>query len=232
MRTKLVILSLILVLPLRTLALDAWMPSEQDAVVDDLREGNEAFVRGATVTRAQISADLRGATDLGGQKPKAIVLSCADSRVPVEHVFRQGIGDLFVVRLAGNVPMPLGGTIASVEYAIEHIGTPKVLVVLGHSKCGAVKSTIEVREAGTLGSLTPELQALVAEITPAVEEAERHPTPDLLTAAVHENAELAARNLLARSEVVRHAVESGELKLVIGYYHLDTGRVDFEPHRP
>ena len=218
----------------RTLALDARAPSEQEAVVEELQEGNEAFVHGATVSRGQISADVRAATDLGGQKPKAIVLSCADSRVPVEHVFRQGVGDLFVVRLAGNVPMKLGGTIASVEYALEHIGTPKVLVVLGHAKCGAVKSTIEVREDGdaAFASLTPELQALVAEISPAVEEAEAHPTPDLLTAAIHENAELAARNLVERSEVVRHAVESGEVRLVIGYYHLDSGKVDFAEYRP
>jgi len=227
-------LALMLALPLRTLALDPRVLEDQHAIVEELLEGNEAYVRGATITRPQISPAVRSATDLLGQKPKAIVLSCADSRVPVEHVFRQGVGDLFVVRLAGNVPMRLGGTIASIEYAIEHIGTPKVLVVLGHAKCGAVKSTIEVREAGAAAfdALTPELKALVAEIAPAVEEAEAHPTPDLLTAAIHENAELAARNLLERSPVVRHAVETGELRLVVGYYHLDTGEVDFEEYRP
>jgi carbonic anhydrase len=224
----------LLVLPLRTLALDSRVAAEQDAILEELLEGNEAYAHGVTVSRSQISADLRRSTDLYGQKPKAIVLSCADSRVPVEHVFRQGVGDLFVVRLAGNVPMKLGGTIASVEYAIEHIGTPKVLVVLGHAKCGAVKSTIEVREGGeaAFAALTPELQALVAEIAPAVEEAEGHPTPDLLSAAIHENAELAAKHLVARSEVVRHAVESGEVRIVIGYYHLDTGAVDFAEYRP
>ena len=142
----LALLALLLALHLRTLALDARVAAEQDAVIEELLEGNEAFAHGVTISRSQISADLRRSTDLSSQKPKAIVLSCADSRVPVEHVFRQGVGDLFVVRLAGNVPMKLGGTIASVEYALEHIGTPKVLVVLGHAKCGAVKSTIEVRE--------------------------------------------------------------------------------------
>lgn len=234
MLKKLAPLALILVLPLRALALDARVVEEQHEILEELLEGNEAYAAGVTITKPQISADRRRTTDALGQKPKAVVLSCADSRVPVEHVFRQGIGDLFVIRLAGNVPMPLGGTIASIEYAIEHVGTPRVLVVLGHAKCGAVKSAIEVREGGAaaFAALTPELQALVAEISPAVEEAEAHPVPDLLTAAVHVNAELAAKNLLARSEVVRHAVETGELKLVLGYYHLDTGRVDFVDYRP
>jgi carbonic anhydrase len=234
MVNKLALLALLLALPLRAPALDARVDAEQDRVIEDLLEGNEAYVAGVAVRRSQIAAPIRIATATNGQQPKAIVLSCADSRVPVEHVFRQGVGDLFVVRLAGNVPMRLGGTIASVEYAIEHIGTPKVLVVLGHSKCGAVKSTIEVKEGGdaAFAALTPELQALVKEIAPAVEAAEGHPTPDLLTAAIHENAELALANLLERSEVVRHAVESGELRAVLGYYDVATGRVEFVEHRP
>jgi carbonic anhydrase len=220
------LLALVVAVPLHALALN----DEQAGILEELQAGNAAYVAGVSVSRSQIGSAIRTSTATNGQQPKAIVLSCADSRVPVEHVFRQGVGDLFVVRLAGNVPMKLGGTVASVEYAIEHIGTPKVIVVLGHTKCGAVKSTLEVHEDPSLwSSLTPELQALVAEIDPAVTRAiAEKPAPDqLLTVAVEDNAELAARNLLERSPLVKEAVEKGEVALVVGLYDIATGKVKF-----
>src|SRR5690242_1822930 len=109
--------------------------AEQDQIVKDLLAGNKRYAQGATSGLPDIGPTRRSAL-VAGQNPKAIVLGCADSRVPPEHVFRQGLGDVFVTRIAGNVPM--SGMIASIEYAVEHLGT-KVLFVLGHQSCGAVK---------------------------------------------------------------------------------------------
>jgi carbonic anhydrase len=197
---------------------------EQEVIVSELISGNAHFVSGKGELPAVDAA--RRLELAAGQNPKAIVLSCSDSRVPPEHLFRQGLGDLFVARIAGNVPM--SGMIASIEYAVEHLHTP-VIMVLGHSSCGAVKATKAQVEAGAHAeSLTPDLDALVAEITPAVVEAEEHVAlhgGDVLAEAIEINAVLAAENLLARSEVVRHAVSIGEVKLLVAEYDLASGKV-------
>jgi carbonic anhydrase len=213
------VFALLLCLPLAAAA-----DAEHDAIVAELLEGNAAFVAGVGALPDLGAA--RRAELVAGQHPKAIVLGCADSRVPPEHLFRQGLGEIFVSRVAGNVP--LVGEIASIEYAVEHLHTP-VIVVLGHSSCGAVKATLEQVELGAAAeSLTPALDALVAEITPAVVEAEERVAEnggDLLAEAIELNAERAARNLLRRSAVVAHAVEIGEVRLVVAEYDLGTGAV-------
>jgi len=197
---------------------------EQEAVLQELMEGNAHYVIGKGELPPIDAA--RRAELVAGQSPKAIVLGCADSRVPPEHLFRQGLGDIFVARVAGNVAMT--GEIASIEYAVEHLHTP-VLVVMGHSSCGAVKATLEQAELGAdAHSITPALDALVAEIMPAVIEAEEdvaHHGGDVLAKAVEINALMAAENLLARSEVLSHAVAIGELRIVAAEYDLATGRV-------
>jgi carbonic anhydrase len=214
---KLAVAALAFALPLAALA-----TPEQDAILDDLREGNALYARDSRSGFPGIDS-ARRASLVAAQNPKAIVLGCSDSRVPPEHIFRQGLGDLFVARIAGNVPM--SGIVASVEYAVEHLHTP-VLLVLGHASCGAVKATID--QLAAPGGLTPDLQALVDEIIPSVLEAQRRHPEDLLGATIEVNAHQAAEHLVERSNVVREAFERGELEIVVGLYALDTGKVKLE----
>jgi carbonic anhydrase len=209
------------------LPLAARADAEQDQIVKDLLAGNKLYAQGATSGLPDIGPTRRSAL-VAGQNPKAIVLGCADSRVPPEHVFRQGLGDVFVTRIAGNVPM--SGMIASIEYAVEHLGT-KVLFVMGHQSCGAVKAAVaeyDAVAAGTHTALTPDLFHLVDAILPAVDWAVKTHQKDVLDASIHMNARMAAQSLLDQSEVVRTAWEKGELKIVVGYYNLGTGLVTVE----
>lgn len=152
-----------------------------------------------------------------GQHPFAAVLSCADSRVPPELVFDQGLGDLFVVRVAGNVAGPYDR--ASLEYGVEHLHIG-LLVVLGHESCGAVKASLDVAASPEAGKgLSPDLKALVQAIAPAVKGAGG------LDEAVHANARLSAQRLLQDSAVLRSAVDAGHLKVVAARYDLDSGAV-------
>ncbi|XGB40932.1 MAG: hypothetical protein LVS60_11025 [Nodosilinea sp. LVE1205-7] len=148
------------------------------------------------------------------QKPFAAILSCADSRVTPEIIFDQGIGDLFVVRGAGNLATPQG--IASQEFGALILGA-RVLMVLGHSRCGAVKAALG---GGDLPGLMDEL---VEAIKPAVEDAKNQPG-DRLDNAIKMNVQRQVRKL-AISPVLASLVEQGQLKLVGGYYNLDTGEV-------
>lgn len=154
-----------------------------------------------------------------GQHPFAIILSCSDSRVPPEHIFDQELGDIFVIRVAGNVADPI--ELGSVEYAAEHLNVPLVMV-MGHRKCGAVTATI----AG--GKPEGNIAAIVKKITPAVNTAKKKAKDKeaLLDAAIDENAKLTAKTLTEKSSILRHLVESGKLKIVSGVYDLATGKVD------
>ena len=147
-----------------------------------------------------------------------MVLSCSDSRVPPELVFDQTLGDLFVVRSAGNIAGPLG--LASLEYAFSHLGST-VLVVLGHTKCGAVTAACSGEKMPT-----PNLQAMMDQIDPAVAKVKQSATGDaLIEAAVKENVHQSAMDVLAHSEVLRHAQEQDRLKIIELEYQLDTGQV-------
>jgi carbonic anhydrase len=181
----------------------------------DLMSGNQRFVadklkpRGLVSTRESLTKS---------QHPKAIVLSCSDSRVPPELVFDQTLGDLFVVRAAGNIAGPLG--LASIEYAFDHLGST-VLVVLGHTKCGAVTAACSGEKMPTAN-----LRAMVDQINPAVLKTKGSATGDaLVEAAIKENVHESAMNVLAHSEILRHAKEQGKLTVFEAEYQLDTGRV-------
>jgi carbonic anhydrase len=192
---------------------------ESDALAR-LREGSERFAAGrAAHPRADAARLAETAT---GQHPFATVLACSDSRVPVELLFDQGVGDVFVVRVAGNVADT--DEIASLEYGVDHLATP-VLVVLGHERCGAVTATVEGAE--THGSI-PEL---LAKIRPAVAQTRRmHPGTEpaaLVPLAIRTNVFLAIETLLRRSEAVRKRVAAGELQVVGAIYDLSTGRVEW-----
>ena len=152
-----------------------------------------------------------------GQHPFAIILGCADSRVAPEIIFDQGLGDLFVIRVAGNIVDD--AILGSIEYAAEHLHTP-LLVVLGHSNCGAVGATI----AG--GELEGHLPSLAEAIHPAVEQA-RGQEGDLLDNAVRANAKMVAEQVKASEPILAHLVKAGKLKVVAARYDLDSGKVDF-----
>lgn len=180
-----------------------------------MMEGNNRFVAGKMQTRALVN--LRQALTKG-QHPKAIVLGCSDSRVPPEVLFDQSLGDLFVVRTAGNVADALG--LGSIEYGVEHLGST-VLVVLGHTQCGAVTAASSGEKMPTSN-----LQAMVDRIEPAVARVRNSATGDaLIEAAVQENVHQSARDVLAHSEVLRHAKEEGKLTVFEAEYQLETGKV-------
>lgn len=188
-----------------------------DDALKKLVDGNARFMKDDTAYTNWGAA--RRAELTKGQKPFAIVLGCADSRVPPEHVFDQELGDLFVVRVAGNVVDT--DEIASIEYAVAHLGTP-LIIVLGHQSCGAVKATIDGAKD------TDHIINLVKKIDPAVKKAQAT-TKDpagLLDAAITENAKIAAATLTQKSSVIKGKVDKGEVKLTAGVYNLATGKVD------
>jgi carbonic anhydrase len=156
-----------------------------------------------------------------GQTPFATVVSCADSRVPPEVIFRAGLGELFVIRAAGHVADH--SVLASVEYAAEHLHVP-LIVVMGHEMCGAVKAAVET-PAGT--SLGPNLDYLVKAIRPAVARTAGHASATRLRAAILENVEETINDLLTKSAILRHLSSTDQVKLVGAYYELASGRVHF-----
>jgi carbonic anhydrase len=195
-------------------ASDSAAPSAA-AVWNNLMAGNRRFVAGKPQTRDLVSLRHK----LGsGQSPMAIVLSCSDSRVGPELVFDQSLGDIFVVRTAGNVADAVA--LGSIEYAVDHLHSP-LLVVIGHQKCGAVS-------AACSGEKMPShnLDAIVEKIDPAVRQAKIHAKADeLIESAIKENVHQSARDLLANSEIIRNAVKSGKLSVVEAEYELESGQV-------
>ncbi|MFY0687013.1 MAG: carbonic anhydrase [Cyclobacteriaceae bacterium] len=184
-----------------------------EEIIDRLKSGNERFVSDKLEGKLQ---DGSRRTELtGGQQPFAIILSCADSRVVPELAFDTGIGELFVLRVAGNVANT--STIASIEYAVAHLGT-KVIVVLGHQSCGAVTAAIGGGDNGY------NLNHLLAHVAPAI--AATEDGADVNT-VVKKNAQLNADQLSNRSGIIGGAVDKGDVKIVSAYYNLDSGKVDF-----
>ncbi len=181
----------------------------------DLMDGNKRFVAGQLMPQGVVKVR---ESLTKSQHPKAMVLSCSDSRVPPELVFDQTLGDLFVVRAAGNIAGPLG--LASLEYAFDHLGST-VLVVLGHTKCGAVTAACSGEKMPTAN-----LQAMVDQIDPAVKKVKGSAKGNaLIEAAIKENVHESAMDVLAHSEVLQHAKQQGKLTVIEAEYQLDTGKV-------
>src|SRR5580704_1511596 len=181
----------------------------------DLMAGNQRFMTGRLKT-----GDIVGLRrDLaGGQHPNVIVLACSDSRVAPELLFDKSLGDLFVVRSAGNIADAIG--IGSIEYAAEHLGS-SVLVVMGHTSCGAVKAACSSEKMPMAN-----LQAIVDQIDPAVIRAKQHAQGDeLIDAAVRENVRQSANDILAHSAVLKHELDEGKLTVIEAVYSLETGEV-------
>jgi carbonic anhydrase len=191
-----------------------------------LREGNLRFARDETVSRFPTSA-ARRAELVAGQEPFAIVLGCSDSRVPAELVFDQGFGDLFVIRVAGNVVAP--SQVGSVEFAASRFGT-RLVVVMGHSFCGAVQATLEELQ-GRVAEGSRNLRSIVDRVRPSVEallDSRPDVDPDaLLHQAVRANVRASADHLRHGSELLERLIEEDGLLVVGAEYSLETGLVDF-----
>lgn len=187
-----------------------------------LLEGNRRYTTGGMKHANQ--DNVRRHELISGQKPHAIVLSCSDSRVPPELIFDQGLGEIFVVRVAGNV---LGtSTVASIEYAVEHLGS-RLIVVLGHESCGAVKAALATPPNGTAGS--GDLDGLVAAIQPNLETFNRSIASEDPTVRrpVMSNVDGVTRQLVKRSHILRRAVSEGRVAVVKGIYSLESGKVEY-----
>lgn len=194
--------------------------------LDRLRQGNARFAAGRRQRDALSSHDRRD-EHLEGQAPFAVILGCSDSRVPVEIVFDQDLGDLFVIRVAGNIVAP--SQVGSVEFAAARFGT-RLVVVLGHSRCGAIEATIEELRRPT-GSQSRNLRAIVERIRPAVEELVAPglgANPDTLSRhAVRANVRASANHLRHGSELLEKLIQTDGLLVVGAEYSLETGVVDF-----
>jgi carbonic anhydrase len=191
-----------------------------DEVLQMLKDGNQRFVSG-TLTSRDHSRQVRQAAL--GQYPKAVVLSCLDSRIPVEDVFDRGIGDVFVARVAGNFENT--DILGSMEFGCKVSGS-KLILALGHEHCGAVKGAIDGVE---LGNITPMLN----NIQPAVqhfvdyEGDKSSENEEFVHMVAEQNVRLTMADIRAQSEILKAMESEGEIKIVGGLYDMDTGRVTF-----
>jgi carbonic anhydrase len=205
-------------------------PSAQEAI-ERLKAGNLRFVSGDRTASEHVDARWR-ASLVASQRPFAAILGCSDSRVPAEIIFDQGLGDLFVVRVAGNIAGP--SQIGSIEFAVTQFGVPLV-VVLGHALCGAVQATVdELRDPSP--ELSPYLRSIVNAIRPAVEpllSEDPRPEVEVFTRrAVRENVRRSVERLRRRSRIVERLAASSELLLVGAEYSLESGAVAFLDEMP
>jgi carbonic anhydrase len=192
----------------------AQAPSSEQ-IWTSLALGNQRFVEGKPA-RHDAVADRR--TLQKTQHPLVAVLSCSDSRVPPEAVFDQGLGKLFIVRVAGNSSDPIG--VGSLEYAVEHLGTV-MIVVLGHQSCGAVTAACSGEKMPTSN-----LESVVAPIAQSCSVARQHPPGEsLVDFAIRDHVHKTAMDLLTQSTVLKHAHDEGKLTIVEAYYSLDSGAV-------
>ena len=185
----------------------------QNEILKRLKDGNQRFVEDHLDGKLQNSK--RRKKLISSQKPYAIILSCADSRVVPELAFDTGLGELFVIRVAGNIANT--SSVASIEYAVAHIGSP-IIVVLGHQSCGAVTAAVDAGDNGY------NLNHLLAHIKPALEACGKDASVNEI---VKKNVELTVEELKNRSSIIKNAIVKNDLKIVPTYYNLDTGKVDF-----
>lgn len=195
----------------------------QQSTLALLKEGNLRFVDGKSLhPNQEISRRFELAT--AGQEPMATVLACSDSRDPVEFIFDRGVGDLFVVRVAGNTAGL--SELATMEYGVTHLGTP-ILIVMGHSQCGAVTAAVKGSE------LHGHLPALIALIKPAAEKAKiSAPEAETVPRAIELNVWQQVENIFARSALIREAAAAGKVHIVGAVYDIAAGKVQWLGQHP
>jgi carbonic anhydrase len=194
--------------------------------LERLRQGNARFASGAEALGWSASK-ARRAELVAGQEPFAVVVGCSDSRVPPEIVFDQGLGDLFVIRVAGNIVT--ASEVGSVEYAVEVLGT-RLIVVLGHTRCGAVRATLEEIERPT-DEQSPNLTSIVNSIRPSVEpflaSGLEYDLDDVLRQAMRANVWVSVNHLRSGSEMIEEHIARDGVLVVGAEYSLETGLVEF-----
>lgn len=192
-------------------------PISGNTALQKLIDGNKRYVA-AKLSHPNQTAERR--TEVAkGQHPFAVIVGCSDSRVPPEIIFDQGIGDLFVIRVAGNIVDDVA--LGSIEYAVEHLAV-QLIVVLGHERCGAVEAT--VKGGGTAGHIG----SLVEAIKPAVEKVKEQPG-DLVDNAIKSNVKMIVQKLKSSKPILENLVKKGTLKIVGVRYDLDDGTVEIIP---
>lgn len=189
-----------------------------DQALERLMQGNERYVSGdiQPVDFAKTRAALAG-----GQNPYACLVSCADSRIGPEYAFDEGRGDLFVTRVAGNFVTP--DILASLEFGTAVLGSP-LIMVLGHTSCGAIEATVQAVTENA--SFPGHIQSLTTALSPAVRQSQAAGAKDLVVAATLDNIRLNVRKLQQANPILAERVAKGQLKVVGGLYHLDTGKVE------
>jgi carbonic anhydrase len=202
-----------------------------DDALKSLMDGNQRYVENQ-MTGTKL-CDLTTRTSLAkSQHPYAIILTCSDSRVPPEIIFDKGLGEIFVIRVAGNIPDPV--VLGSIEYAAEHLGSPLVMV-LGHERCGAVKATVDSKGKST-GSKN--IDAIVKAVAPSVKTATKDcqackddkkcadtRKDEFVECVVDANAKNVAANLTKNSKILNHLLHAKKIKIVAAKYDLDDGKV-------
>ncbi len=191
-----------------------------------LKNGNDRFVKaiegGAELTTSVTLNDARA-----GQTPFAVILGCSDSRVPLELVFHRGLGDLFVIRVAGNIVAP--SQIGSIEFACQQFGT-KLVVVMGHTHCGAINATVSALTEHP-DEVSPNIASIVDRVTPAVLPVVANNDGDckdeLMQKAMRANVEHSVNRLSSRSAIIRSLIKKGELQVIGAEYAIETGKVTF-----
>jgi carbonic anhydrase len=194
-----------------------------DEALKRLREGNHRFVSESSSRHDDLGT--RRAELAAGQDPFAIVLGCSDSRVPAEIIFDQGLGDLFVIRVAGNIVAP--SLVGSAEFAASRFGS-RLVIVVGHTQCGAILETVkELQEPSR--TISPNLQAITDRVRPAVEPLMNryHDADELVRHAVRANVVRSVAQLRADSALLRNLIENDGLRIVGAEYVLETGVVEF-----
>jgi carbonic anhydrase len=186
-----------------------------EEALQTLKEGNERYVAGKL--RHPHTDNSWRASLKGSQHPFAVILSCADSRVVPELIFDQGLGDLFVIRVAGNIAKDK--VLGSIEYAIKFLGS-KLVIVLGHENCGAVGASLSDKDPGG------HIGAIIEKIKPAVYMAKRM-EGDHLVNTIHVNAQLVSEEIKDAQPIINEAVKHGGVQVLPAYYELSTGRVIF-----
>ncbi|MFP3153017.1 carbonic anhydrase [Lachnospiraceae bacterium ZAX-1] len=180
-----------------------------DHAIDKLKEGNTNFLS-THKNKGNITQGIITDTAVNGQKPYAVIVTCSDSRVPPEHIFSAGIGDLFVVRTAGNV---IGDfELGSIEYGAEHLGA-KVVVVMGHSHCGAVSAALGQKADGHIQAIVDEIKDGIGSETNATRAEDLNITH--------------SKDIVMSSEIITHLTSKGALKVIEAKYDIETGVVDF-----
>lgn len=190
-------------------------------VIHILKEGNKEFVEDKLTVRNNTQR-VRAASL--GQYPKAVILSCLDSRVPVEDVFHRGIGDIFVARVAGNIVNE--DILGSMEYACKVSGS-KLVLVLGHEYCGAIKSAINDVELGNITALLSKIQPAVSSTKSSFTGAQTASNPEFVEAVCYHNVEHAIKEIREKSPILREMEEKGEIAIVGAVYDMETGIVEF-----